>query len=208
MQATTLIEMMVTRWSDPAARPLFKGSLIDDEGCCCAQGDVLRVCGWDDERLRSVEQYTADREVAAALGISVTHAVLLRQVNDRADGCPQDVLAHPERILGDQASRVLAFWKYLDGMTAGQWEAARDAAWDAATAAARGGDAAWAAAGDAAGAAARAAARDAAWDAAKAAAKAAIWATLEIQGASCLKSFFFLPLFGIADPSELASEMP
>ncbi|HUV67761.1 MAG TPA: hypothetical protein VMW24_27975 [Sedimentisphaerales bacterium] len=68
-------------------------------------------------------------------------------------------------------------------------------------------DAAWAAAGAAAGAAAWDAARDAAGDAAWAAAWAAAGASNEIQGASVLKEqgkpFFFLPMFGINDPSEL-----
>jgi hypothetical protein len=197
--AEVSIEMMVARWSDPSARPLFKGKLIDDDGCCCAQGDVLRVCGWSDDRLRSVEQIEADGEVARALGITLTHAVLLRQINDQQDGCPQDVLAHPERILGDQASRILAFWHRLDAMTPKQWAAAWEAAGDTAEAAAgatsgaTSGAAAWAAAG-------------AAGDAAGATAWAAAWATNEIQGCSRLKSFFFLPLFGINDVSELDAQ--
>src|SRR5271166_4573041 len=187
---TVAIDTMVRRWSDPAARPLFRGCLIDEEGVCCAQGDVLRVCGWDDRRLHLVDQRAADKAVAAALGISLTHAVLLRLVNDTEDGCPQDVLAHPERILGDQAPRILEFWRRLDKMPPPDWAAARDAAQEAA----------WAAARAAARAAAGAAAQEAAWVAAGVAAGA----TAEIQGAAGgLTDFYFLPLFGINDPSQL-----
>ena len=124
----TLLDEMATRWSAPDARPLFKGELIDEDGCCCAQGDVLRMCGWSDDQLRKAEQETVDSEVARQLGISVAHSVLLRQTNDKLDGCPQDVLAHPERVLGEQAPRVLAFWRHLDGLTPKQWAAARVAA--------------------------------------------------------------------------------
>src|SRR5579864_6129370 len=189
---TVTIEQMVERWSDPNARPPFKGALIDDDGCCCAQGDVLRQCGWSDERLRSAEQREADRSVAQALGISLTQAILLGVINDQQDGCPQDVLAHPERVLGNQAPRILALWRRFDAMTPQQWDAAMAAAGAAAAAAAAA--AAWAAARAAAGTAARAAAGAAAWAAAN--------ATNEVQGAERLQSFFFLPLFGINHPSE------
>jgi hypothetical protein len=97
--------------------------------------------------------------------------VLLRVVNDCQDGCPQDVLRAPEKVLGDQAERLLAFGRHLDRMTADDWRKA-DAAWAAAGAAARA--AARAAAGAAAWAAAGAAAGAAAWDAARDAARAAV----------------------------------
>ena len=175
-------EFMVQRWTDPKSRPLFKGSLIDETGCKCAQGDVLSCSGWTDEQLRAMTQDSADSEVAKILGISRAHAVLLRQVNDAKDGCPQEVLSNPEKVLGDQADKVLSFWLRLDGLTSEQWDAA----------------------GDAAGAAAGAAAWDAAWDAARAAAGAAN----EIQGAAIMREkglpFFFLPMFGIDDPAILA----
>lgn len=192
----SLLEEMVARWSSPDARPLFKGVLIDAHGCCCAQGDVLRMCGWTDSQLYSMKQATADREVARRLGISLTHSILLRQVNDRADGCPQDVLAHPERILGDQAQRILSFWRRLDVMTSDQWEAARKLAWGAtrikALVAAR-----------AAAGAAASLAWDAAWAAAWSATGAAAGASMEIQGAAKLRIFFFLPAFGINYPDQL-----
>jgi hypothetical protein len=157
-------EAVIARWEDPSARPLFKGKLIDEDGCCCAQGDILRTfCGWTDEQLRKTNvQAKADAEVAQALGISRFQAVLLRIVNDCQDGCPQDVLRAPEKVLGDQAHILLALGRHLDRMTPTQW------------------DAAWAAARDAA------------------------WAAAEIQGARVLREqgrpFFFLPLFGFADP--------
>jgi len=143
------IETMVERWSG-LSRPLFKGKLIDDYGCKCAQGDVLACAGFTDAQLRTMTQTKADAEVARILGISQTHAVLLRNVNDTVGGAPQLVLSDPVQILGDKAPLLLAFWLHLDKMTAAAWDAARSAArsaaWDAA------GDAAWDAAWDAAGA--------------------------------------------------------
>jgi hypothetical protein len=192
------IESMVERWSG-LDRPLFKGRLIDGDGCKCAQGDVLSCAGFTDDQLRSMTQDKADGEVAAILGISRTHAVLLRNVNDKVGGAPQLVLSDPAQVVGSKAPYLLAFWLHLDGLSDAAWAAARDAtraaAWAAARAAARdaaraaaraaAGDAAWAAAWDAARDAARAAAwntawaaawnaaGDAAWDAARAAARAA-----------------------------------
>jgi hypothetical protein len=164
----TILAETCARWRS-AARASFGGKLIDDEGCCCAQGDVLRAAGWKDEQLRSTEQQDADREVARLLGISRAHSALLRHVNDSKDGCPQDVLDHPERVLGDRAELVLAFWRRLDAMTQDDWNGATAAAaaaeididdWYAAR------DAAWYATGAAARSAARSAAGDAAGDAA------------------------------------------
>ena len=204
-------ESMVQRWTDPKARPLFRGSLIDDDGCKCAQGDVLACAGWTDDQLRGLSQDKADMEVAKVLGISTAHAVLLRRVNDKKDGCPQDVLTAPEKILGDQAGKLLTFWLHLDRMTGDDWEkvaAAGTAAWTDAWADAR--TAAWAAAWTAVGTAARDAARTAAGGAAWTAAGAAAWtaadAANEIQGAAIMRKqgqpFFFLPMFGINDPED------
>jgi len=115
---------------------------------------------------------------------------------------------------GPETATVEAFLQHLRAITPEQWRkanAARDAAGDAAWAAA--GYASWAAAGDAA----RAAARDAAWDAARdaagvaagVAAWAAGWAASEIQGAALMRErgqpFFFLPMFGFADPEAVVS---
>jgi hypothetical protein len=149
-----------------------------------------------------VAQIEADQETAQLLGISLAHAILLRNVNDKVDGAPSIVLTHPENILGDQADRVLVFWRHLDGMSAQDWAAAWDAAaWAAA------GDAAMAAAWAAAGAAAMAAAGAGAMAAAWAAAGAAAMATNEIQGAAIMRErgqpFFFLPLFGFASPEDI-----
>jgi hypothetical protein len=202
------IENIVKRWEDPNSRPLFKGKLIDNDGCCCAQGDILRLAGWSDDQLRDAEQCAADREVAKLLGISVAHACLLRIVNDHAEGCPQDVLDRPERVLGDKAPLVLRFWRLLDRMTPKQWEAASVANWIAAKAVAKGAAkdaagevamvAAWIAASAAASTVASAVAGEVAIDAA---ARTAAWATNEIQGIDVLrkqeKPLFFLPLFGV-----------
>ena len=208
---------IIARWTDPAARPLFKGSLIDESGCCCAQGDILRTyCGYSDQMLRDTSQAIADKEVAERLGIPLFQAVLLRNVNDKKDGCPEDVLRAPEKIIGDQAHIMLAFARHLDRMTPEQWApamaAARAAAMDAAWAAAM--DAAWAAAR----AAAMAAAMDAAWaavraaamDAARTTAWAAGYAINEIQSAAIMRKngtpFYFLPMFGFATPKDVMIE--
>jgi len=192
------IPEIVNRWQS-GERPLFRGRLIDDDGCKCAQGDVLSCAGYSDKQLRAMAQDKADSEVARILGISRAHAVLLRNINDKHDGCPQDVLIAPEKIIGDKARLVLKFWRYLDGMSKEQWKkvvAEWDAAWAAAWDAAR--DAAWDAA-DAAWAAAWDAARDAAWVVAR--------ATNEIQGMDILRSqgkpFYFLNMFGIEKPEDL-----
>ena len=126
------IANIVERWSG-LERPLFKGKLIDIDGCKCAQGDVLFCAGYSDEDLRRMEQSKADKETARILGISRTHAVLLRHVNDNQGGCPQLVLSHPEQIIGNKAPILLAFWLYLDNLSdaaaaAAVGAAARDAA--------------------------------------------------------------------------------
>jgi hypothetical protein len=197
---TEAIQTLVAKWSEPDGIP-FKGLLISDEGCMCAQGQALHyVGGWDADRLRDALQDDADRETARLLGISISHAILLRQINDGQPGAPSVVLTDPAKVLGDQAHIVLAFWRHLDRMTPAQWKAA-EAAW-----AADGYDV-WVAA-EAAGAAAMdasraagAAAGDAAGDAARA---MAARATNEIQGAAVMRAkgqaFYFLPMFGFADP--------
>lgn len=52
------IDSVVARWSDPVSRPLFKGRLIDisadGDVCRCAQGEILHLAGWDDERLEQL----------------------------------------------------------------------------------------------------------------------------------------------------------
>ena len=179
------IETLIAKWADPDGIP-FKGELISDDGCMCAQGQALHyVGGWSPLKLRNVKQDEADRETARLLNISVAHAVLLRRVNDSEPGAPSVVLTDPAQVLGDQAETVLAFWRHLDRMTAEQWATA----WDAA--------------------------RAAAWDAARAtagaSARAAAGATNEIQGARILRErgqpFTFLPMFGFADPETvLAAE--
>lgn len=200
---------LLARWNTDEGKP-YKGKLIDaaayGEGggleCMCAQGQVLHaIGGWEPYRLQSTDQAIADRETAKLLNISIAHAILLRNINDTAYGAPASVLTDPEKILGDQAHKVLAFWWRIDLMSAEQWAAA----WDAAGAAAW--DAAWVAARAAAGAAARVAARAAARDAAGAAARDAAWASQEIQGAAIMRErgqpFFFLPLFGFATPEDI-----
>jgi hypothetical protein len=217
MTTPTTVEELLDYW--PGNIP-FKGSLVSDDGSCmCAQGQALHfIGGLTVEELRHVDQAAADKRVAELFGISRAHSVLLRIINDKQQGAPSSVIRNPEQILGDQAQVVLAFWRHLDHMTPAAWAAAGEAAWAAAGEAA--GAAAWAGAGEAAGEAARAAAWAAAWAGAGAAAWAAAgagawaaawvaareaaWASNEIQGAAVMRKrnqpFFFLPLFGFANP--------
>jgi hypothetical protein len=200
---TLTVDELLDRW--PSDIP-FKGELISEDGCMCAQGQVLHyVGGMSADELRNIEQRAADRRTADLLGISVAHAVLLRQVNDRQPGAPTCVIREPEKVLGANAQTVLAFWRQLDAMNRAQWAAARTAARAAAVAAALA--AARTAAGDAAGDAAWTAAWAAAGDAAGAAAWTAAWATNEIQGAAVMRErgqpFFFLPMFGFQSPEDI-----
>ena len=191
----TTIKDIISRWDSGDGKP-YKGSLIDwsayeaspdSLGCMCAQGQVLHLLGgWKPERLRDVRQIEADAEVASLLGISTGHSILLRSINDSIDGAPSIVLTHPEKVLGDQAPTIVAMWRHMDRMTGEQWAAAGAAARDAVWVAAR--------------AAARAAARDAAE-------AAASYAVAEIMGAKVLRerghTFFFLPMFGFAEPEAI-----
>lgn len=206
----TDIKALIDRWNTPEGHP-YKGVLINLDahqkdpqniGCMCAQGQVLHLIGgWTPVALCSTSTARADKEVADLLNISLAHSILLRQINDTVNGAPANVLTHPEKILGDQAQTVLAFWSYLDGMAEDQWEFARDAAWYAARFAA----------GDAALAVTRDAARAAAGDARAAAGDAYIaagsWASNEIQGARTMRAkqqpFFFLPMFGFNSPEAI-----
>ena len=197
----TTVDQLLDYW--PGHIP-FKGALVSQDGSCmCAQGQALHfLAGLSVGQLREIKQDEADRRVAEIFGISRALAVLLRIVNDGQPGAPSCVIRNPEQVLGDQAPAVLAFWRHLDRMT----RATRAAAWEAAR------EAAWAAAREAAGEAARAAAGAAARAAAGAAAWAAAGATCEIQGAAVMRernqSFFFLPLFGFADPEAVITASP
>ncbi len=202
------VEELLDYW--PGNIP-FKGSLVSDDGCMCAQGQALHFLdNYSPSDLRNITQETADKRVAELFGISRTHSVLLRIVNDRQDGAPSCVIRNPEQVLGDQAHVVLALWRHLERMTAKDWHATQAAAWASVEARS------WVAASTAASAAALAAgwgdacaaawqaARHASWPAAWHAARAAADATNEIQGGAVMRAnglpFFFLPLLGFADP--------
>ena len=213
MNTPTTPDQLLDYW--PGNIP-FKGKLVSDDGTCmCAQGQALHFLdGVSSAELHNYDQAAADQRVAELFDISRAHAMLLRIINDGRPGAPSVVIRDHAEVLGDQTETVLAFWRHLDRMTTEQWDAARDAAVTA-TAAAR--DAAWDAAVTATAAAtavtataaatavtATAAARDAAWHASPDAAAAA---TNEIQGAAVLRAqgrpFYFLPMFGIAQPEDL-----
>ncbi len=108
------IDAIISRWADLESRPLFKGKLIDDNGCCCAQGDILRhECRMSDEALRKMSQNKADREIAKLLGVPLFQSILLRYVNDSVKGCPQDVLSNIEKFLGPNHHKVLMLMEHL-----------------------------------------------------------------------------------------------
>jgi hypothetical protein len=223
MANPTTVEELLAFW--PGNIP-FKGSLVSDDGSCmCAQGQALHFLdGMSADDLSNLEQEEADKRVAELLGISRAHAVLLRLINDTEDGAPSVVIRDPEKVIGDQAHIVLAFWRHLDHMSPEDWIArasawasarasARDSARDSARASARDSarDSAWASAWASARASAWDSARASAWASARASARDSAWAsagaTNEIQGAAVMRAnglpFFFLPLFGFADPESV-----
>jgi hypothetical protein len=228
---------LLAQWDSGDGKP-YKGRLIDWDAweekqapcAMCAQGQVLHLLGsWSPKRLRDTDQDKADKATAKLLNISIAHSILLRSVNDSVDGAPSIVLTHPEKVLGDQAHILLAFWLHMDRMKAKDWSAAWSAAWSAtwsaawsaARSAARSAagsaarSAAWSAAWSAARSAAGSAAGSAAWSAAGSAAGSAAWsaagsaeyACAEIQGAKLLReqgsAFYFLPHFGFANPEAI-----
>ena len=151
---TTTVTELLERWDSGDGKP-YKGSLIDwrsyeadptNMGCMCAQGQALHLIGgMTPEEIDHLEQQEADTRVMEIFGISRAHSILLRSVNDKVDGAPSIVITNPEKVLGDQAHIILAFWKYLDSLDYEGWQkvvAAGGAAWAAARVAA--GDAAWA----------------------------------------------------------------
>jgi len=182
------IESIVKRWSS-LERPLFKGKLIDKNGCKCAQGDVLFCVGFTDKELKKMDQSRADKETAKALEISVTHSILLRKINDSIDGAPQIVLSNPKQILGGKADILLAFWFYLNNLSTSArnaaWEDTQEAAWEAT----------WEATRKAAGEAASVAAFESTVEAPLKVAWEAAWASNEIQGMDILESKGHMPYF-------------
>lgn len=125
----------IARWDTDEGKP-FKGTLIDwksyggagdeppkDIGCMCAQGQVLHVIGgWTPESLWNADQSTADEETAKLLNISRAHAILLRIINDSADGAPSIVLTDPSKVLGDQWGKLLDLWWALDQFDRPKWD--------------------------------------------------------------------------------------
>ncbi len=148
---TATITDLLDRWNNDEGKP-YKGILIDVKaydpdhpnniGCMCAQGQVLNIIGgWGFDKLNNSAQSDADTEVAKLLNISRAHSILLRQINDSVSGAPSTVLTSPVDVLGDQWSKILDFFVYLDGMDRAAWNASRGAAWNASRGAA--GAAAW-----------------------------------------------------------------
>ena len=215
----TDLKEVIAHWDNGEGKP-YKGQLIDwsaydpgnfNIGCMCAQGQVLHLLAdWSPERLRDSDKRRVDREVANVLNISLTHSVLLRQVNDTLDGAPSIVLTDPGRVLGDQWSRLLDFWYYLDKLGAPPQEIIQVASLTS-LARIREWDKAWRRACIAsvkfAGESASRFARLAASDGALYTSGAASGASNEIQGEKygrgLRKTFFFLPIFGFTNPKDI-----
>lgn len=177
------LKELLAYWDSDEGKP-YKGQLIDwsaykenpdSLSCFCAQGQALHIIGgWEPERIHKIaSQAKADLAVAKLINISRAHSILLRSINDKVDGAPSIVLTDPGKVLGSEWSRLLDFWWHMDQIKAADWKSV-------------------------------AAARAAAGDAARAAAGAAAG---EIQGAHLLrergKPFFFLPMFGFAEPEAI-----
>jgi len=220
----TNINDLIARWNTDDGKP-YKGCLIDmdsyEDGnlsCMCAQGQVLHVLGgWLPEMLFKGGQQVADAETAKLLNISMAHSVLLRQINDMDDGQPAKVLTDPGAILGDQWSKLLDFWWYIDAIDAKEWRRVRDVWFKAKTSAMNAAERAFRDA-------IKSCDRDwldrtydvtrqitmiATWDISNGdcAASAAIDSSREIHGAEALKRdgkpFFFLSMFGFASPDDI-----
>ena len=138
------IDELLARWDAGTDKP-FKGHLIDLDAylpttsynearsldltapppslsCMCAQGQILHTLDkWPAYKLANTAQSIADRRVAELLGITVPHAVILRNINDSAPGAPSDVLRDPAKYLGAYTDQIIAFWKHLDAYTEEQW---------------------------------------------------------------------------------------
>lgn len=220
----TDINDLIARWNTDEGKP-SKGGLIEidkyEDGnlsCMCAQGQVLHVLGgWDSVVLSKAWQDVADEETVKLLKISRAHSVLLRQVNDRADGQPAKVLTDPGAILGDQWSKLLDFWWYIDAIDDKEWRRVRDVWFKVKTSAK---NAAQRAFRDAIKScdrdwldrtydATRQITTIATWDISNGgcAASAVIDSLMEIHGAEVLKRdgnpFFFLKMFGFETPDDI-----
>jgi len=127
------VEELLDYW--PGNIP-FKGRLVSEDGSCmCAQGQVLHFLDRvSPDDLKNYRQSEADARVAELLGISRTHAVLLRVINDSQEGAPSSVIRNPEQVLGDQSQVLLAFWRHLDRLTYADWQhqIVGEAAWETA----------------------------------------------------------------------------
>ncbi|MEP4263675.1 MAG: hypothetical protein ABJ357_07005, partial [Parasphingorhabdus sp.] len=173
---TITIEELLERWGTDEGKP-YKGQLIDwdaytdnpsNTGCMCAQGQVLHeIGGMEPRSIHELAQQDADTKVMKLLNIPRGQAILLRNINDSQNGAPAIVITEPEKVLGDNAREVLAFFKYLDSLSYADWQKVRSASVAASVAAS---GAAWTAASVAAWTAAGIAAGDAARDAASGAA--------------------------------------
>ena len=65
-----------------------------------------------------------ERVIATAelLGISRGHAILFYRFADDGNIGNSIVLTHPEQVIGENAKWILAFFKYLDAATTGDWQ--------------------------------------------------------------------------------------
>lgn len=207
----TTVEELLDYW--PGNIP-FKNALVSEDGCMCAQGQALHFLRQVPiEILRRYDPDVADREAAEIFGISVSHSILLRFINDSYPGAPSVVIKKPAKVLGDQAETILAFWHHLDSMTTAQWfdVGVRRQSLSKAQGILAGQDA-----GDAAINAVGREMAEAGWGCTRHApsnvcsflpSASASSAVHEIQGAAVLRKrgipFIFLPMFGFTSPEDV-----
>jgi hypothetical protein len=123
-------QKIVSYWETQRVIPC-KGKLIskDDNGnvCMCAQGQALHIVGgYTEKQLFEMGTNISDKETARILGISLAHSILLRLINDKCKGSPQEVLSNPAKYLGPNLEQVLELWKYIDTLSEQEREELND----------------------------------------------------------------------------------
>lgn len=131
MKNNKLANKLFKKWEAPNQRP-SKGSAFDLKCNPCAQSEaVMEALGVGHLDLKALIANNPslpylDKTAAKVLGISETHATLLRVVNDYAEVNPGVVLKNVQAVLGSKWREVLRFWRYLDNLSMEEWENIKD----------------------------------------------------------------------------------